>query len=208
MKRIFTLILSLTLILSISFTAFATEVELEEDTTETESTETETTETYSYSLTPDGNLSLVDDVTVDEDSEETQFITVQTSDGSYFYIVIDKTSSSNNVYFLNLVDEADLYAVLNDETVTLDIIEEYAESEEIVLEPTITEKETVTETTTTNNTTNIILIVAVAVILIGAGAFYFFKFYKKDKSDSIDNFIEIDDDIEFGKENQEETTEK
>ena len=72
-------------------------------------------------LTPDGNLSLIDDIYRIEsyDSDESvlkdkQFITVETKDGHIFYLIIDRAGDTENVYFLNKVDDADLLALLND----------------------------------------------------------------------------------------------
>ena len=42
-----------------------------------------------------------------------QFVTVESKNGNTFYLVIDH--STGDVYFLNLVDEADLLALLEDE---------------------------------------------------------------------------------------------
>lgn len=68
-------------------------------------------------LTPEGNLTLVDDITGTAAGEK-EFITVVTKNGQYFYIVIDRSSKgSNTVHFLNKVDEADLLALLSEEEV-------------------------------------------------------------------------------------------
>ena len=41
-----------------------------------------------------------------------QFITVQSRSGAEFYIVIDRSRDSDNVYFLNQVDDVDLFRCL------------------------------------------------------------------------------------------------
>ena len=86
--------------------------------------ETDTTEDGKppFAFTPDGNMTLIDDflqieVPGDEETEqvEKQFITVQSKNGNTFYIVIDRNGETENVYFLNLVDEADLMALMEGE---------------------------------------------------------------------------------------------
>lgn len=75
--------------------------------------QTETVIEDNRTLTPKGNAQLVDDVT---DNENLQFITVTARDGNVFYFVIDKGANSENVYFLNTVDESDLAALAEDYT--------------------------------------------------------------------------------------------
>ena len=67
-------------------------------------------------FTPSGNLSLIDDFNftgTDGEGNATskQFITVQSKTGNYFFIIIDRVADTENVYFLNMVDEADLLAL-------------------------------------------------------------------------------------------------
>lgn len=68
-------------------------------------------EETSPSLTPNGNMTLVDDYVIGG----TQYITVQTKNGNYFYIIIDRNGETENVHFLNKVDEADLLPLLDKE---------------------------------------------------------------------------------------------
>ena len=65
-------------------------------------------------LTPEGNMSLVDDIE-GEAAEDKQFIVVKSKGGNYFYIIIDNAAEGeNSVHFLNQVDEADLMAIIED----------------------------------------------------------------------------------------------
>lgn len=66
-------------------------------------------------FTPEGNMTLVDEIQ-GEVSEDKEFIIVQSKGGNYFYIVIDHAAQGENtVHFLNQVDEADLMAIIEDE---------------------------------------------------------------------------------------------
>ena len=65
-------------------------------------------------LTPDGNLSLIDDMGSSTRSGK-QFITVETKNGNMFYLIIDRDDEGEEtVHFLNQVDEADLMALTED----------------------------------------------------------------------------------------------
>ena len=68
-----------------------------------------------HGLTPDGNLSLVDDIgPVTGDGQ--QFVTLVTKAGNYFYLIIDRNEKGEeNVHFLNLVDERDLFTLMEED---------------------------------------------------------------------------------------------
>ena len=87
------------------------------------------------SLTPNGNMTLVDDYVIGD----TQYITVQTKNGNYFYIIIDRSGETENVHFLNKVDEADLLPLL-DEEFDFGTEPETPEEPTEPLEPDVTDK--------------------------------------------------------------------
>ena len=74
-------------------------------------------EEVSGPLTPEGNLTLVDDYhTTYSDGSGQQFITMVSKSGAYFYLVIDRAADGDQtVHFMNLVDEADLLALMEEE---------------------------------------------------------------------------------------------
>ena len=66
-------------------------------------------------LTPEGNMTLVDDIDGDA-AEDKQFIVVKSKGGNYFYIIVDRAAEGeNSVHFLNQVDESDLMAIIGEE---------------------------------------------------------------------------------------------
>ena len=75
------------------------------------------TDETSGALTPEGNLTLVDDYHIDHsDGSGQQFITLVSKSGATFYLVIDRNSKgAQTVHFMNLVDEADLLALMEEE---------------------------------------------------------------------------------------------
>ena len=51
----------------------------------------------------------------DKENDDTkQFLTIQTKKGNTFYMVIDRSSNTENVYMMSLVDENDLAEFLDE----------------------------------------------------------------------------------------------
>ncbi|MCM1508233.1 MAG: DUF4366 domain-containing protein [Ruminococcus flavefaciens] len=89
-------------------------------TTTSETTETTTVEKTTVDYFADdyydteGNATLIKEENIIYNSEEMQFIAVTTKDGHVFYVLINYSveNGENAVYFLNKVDDYDLYALL------------------------------------------------------------------------------------------------
>ena len=145
-------------------------------------------------LTPTGNAQLLDNVT---DNENLQFITVTARDGNVFYFVIDHGAESENVYFLNVVDEADLNALIEKEETEV--------PEEPVPEPD-TEKpdedlvpiEDVEPEKPEGNNIGLIIILVIAVAA-GIGGYYYKVILPKKKLKDADDI----EDFDFGDEDDE-----
>ena len=84
-----------------------------EATTEenTEDTGRVIAESDSSAFSTPGNAQLVDDK---ENDDTKQFLTIQTKKGNTFYMVIDRSSNTENVYMMSLVDENDLAEFLDE----------------------------------------------------------------------------------------------
>lgn len=192
------------------------------------------------SLTPSGNMTLVDDILQDESYyvqdekvvKDKQFITVESKNGNYFYIIIDRSGDTENVYFLNLVDEADLLALMEDgegeaNTPTC-ICKDHCEPGEVNTDCPICKnnmsecmgKQAVKADTETDKQTDNDkdadtqsepakkksssgpLALVLILLLAGGGAVYWFKFRKKKPDTKGSSDL---DDYDFGEEDEDET---
>lgn len=144
-----------------------------------------------------GNGQLVDDIS---DDETKQFLTIQTKNGNTFFMVLDRSRNTENVYMLSLIDENDL----------ADFLEEAGQESETEAPPIeIPEPETVTETEAGAEETeqepeesgmNVGALLALALLLIGGiGGYYYFRVIKpkKEEEDSESENMEFSDDSPY-----------
>ena len=124
MNKVCALVLSVALCAGMAAPAFAYDGEPVEEveqpvlTAATEEEEAVTvTDEEIGALTPEGNLTLVDDYYTNySDGSGQQFITLVSKSGNTFYLVIDRNAKGQQtVHFMNLVDEADLLSLMEDE---------------------------------------------------------------------------------------------
>ena len=124
MNKFCALMLSMALCAGMAAPAFAyggeptEEVEQPVQTSTTDEEDVVTvTDEESGALTPEGNLTLVDDYHTDySDKSGQQFITLVSKSGNTFYLVIDRNAKGQQtVHFMNLVDEADLLALMEED---------------------------------------------------------------------------------------------
>ena len=136
-------------------------------------------------LSPNGNMTLVDNVTAD--SGKTQFLTLTSRDGNFYYLIIDHDKDGNeNVHFLNQVDERDLMGLMEDKEAKQ--VEEDLEAQEAAAAEKALQNQTQTNAVKTDsdktpvakeNTKKKTVAVIGMVILLAAGAAGFFVLKKK-----------------------------
>lgn len=184
-------------------------VETEKEAAEETTTESETEEKgHSGAFSESGNLSLLDDVGNDA-AKDLEYMTVQTKSGAVFYLVIDRSADTENVYFLNQVDELDLMAIMDDaqkqeyenslQEKNPVVQETPAEDELVVDEPVEEEAQTGLQT---NNLALFGVLGVIAVAVIGGYAFMKKK-AKKDGAD-LEEDLEFYDDEEYENEDEQE----
>lgn len=189
------------LIFAFPFTAYAEDVD--ENSSEQNST---TAEPFSVS----GTGTLVDRAT---DADGKEFYTIETESGNIFYLIVDTSGSSSNVYFLNAVTEAELLSLVEKSGQTIepapitpspepDIPQAPLDSTDQETDTQPSEQEPSEPPAKSNGRIWGVLIV----LVIAAGvALYLFKF-KKPKTPVIDESDSEDDEEYFyaKDENQEE----
>lgn len=150
-----------------------------------------------------GNGQLVDDIKNDGTK---QFLTIQTKKGNTFFLVLDRSSNTENVYMLSMVDENDLAEFIEDggqaetEEKTPQVVIPETDPAPAQTEP---EKEAEPEP---EKGGNMGAMIAIAILFAGAvGGIYYVKVVKpkKEEEGAEDENLEMYDDGRYINEDQE-----
>ena len=168
------------------------------------------TDETSGALTPEGNLTLVDDYYTNySDGSGQQFITLVSKSGNTFYLVIDRNAKGQQtVHFMNLVDEADLLALMEEEDADAYTAEKEAATQaeqdrlkaEAEAKKAAEEAASGTEQPKENKITKIasgFLGVVVLIALAAGGGFYFYRQQmqkKKAEKEALDPDVDYTED--------------
>ena len=126
-------------------------------------------------LTPEGNLTVVDDYqTTFSDGTAQQFITLVSKSGAYFYLIIDRAADGDQTaHFLNMVDEADLLALMDED----DIHEPEPEPEPAPEPEPLPEPKPEED----NGVGKFVLVLLVLAGIAGGGAYFWLKMREKQR---------------------------
>ena len=167
----------------------------------------ETDETGTAFSTP-GTAQVQDDITEDSTKE---FLTITTKNNNTFYLVIDRSASTENVYMLSQIDESDLQefldsgATISEETSEPPVVlEEYESSSVTPANGGETGVEEGQENASAGNLAGILAILLLAGA--GVGAYYYFKIRKKKAEAEEENSegLELSDGLETVDEREED----
>lgn len=148
------------------------------------------TSDYNWSSNTVGNSNLVADEDIIMENGTYQFIAVTTRDDDVFYVIIDKTKTENNVYFLNEVDTADIEKFAQDDS----NVSNDTSVEETTVSAGTENSEATSEKKTNSGDSQFIIYLVIGVVILGGLGFVFFKLKGKNGKKKSNDTDEYDDD--------------
>ena len=160
--------------------------------TEDDTDEPDNTEKADDAFSVDGNGEVLDNV-MDEKSGK-EFYTITTANNNTYYLIIDHSSSTKNVYMLSMIDENDLKEFLSEEEPEAPEDTGTPPAVDLGDEPSGDETPDDSEPEEPKKDNNILSTVLIILVLgaIAGGGYFYFKIYKPKKEAQI-----ADEDMEY-----------
>lgn len=158
-------------------------------------------------MNTDGTSTVIDNAVAEPSDRE--FFTVSTPLGNIYYLIVDRNSDSENVYFLNAVTERDLMALADEETQEEWASQAVQEPDDATM-PDEVEPEEPTDEDALGETSEMPeepasqaadglnpMVIVAAVIIIGGAIGYYLKIVRPrkqlDDADDLENIVYLDD---------------
>ena len=165
-----------------------------DETTDTEDSteESGSTDKADDAFSVDGNGEVLDNV-VDEKSGK-EFYTITTANNNTYYLIIDHSSNTKNVYMLSMIDENDLKEFLSEEEPEVPEDTGTPPAVDFGDEPSGDDTPDDSEPEEPKKNNNILSTVLIILVLgaIAGGGYFYFKIYKPKKEAQIS-----DEDMEY-----------
>ncbi|EOS38954.1 hypothetical protein C808_02271 [Lachnospiraceae bacterium M18-1] len=161
-----------------------------------------------------GNGELVDDLPEDESK---QFLTIQTKNGNTFFMVLDRSNNTENVYMLSMIDENDLAEFIGDggeqkekEQVQPSVVIPETENPSVSTEQETETKDAPEDEEKKGGMSTGTLLAVVLLLAGGIGGFYYFKVWKpkQDEDESDEEGMEFYDGGAYINEEQDDSDEE
>lgn len=158
---------------------------------------TDKTEKADNAFSVDGNGEVLDNM-MDEKSGK-EFYTITTANNNVFYLIIDHSSNTKNVYMLSMIDENDLKEFLSEEAPETPDDTKTPPSVNLDDKPSDEPEKIDTDKVEKKSGGNVgtYIILAVLAVLVGGGAFYF-KIYKPKKEAKLNDDEDMEGYIDEG----------
>ena len=165
-----------------------------DETTDTEdgTDESDSTDKADDAFSVDGNGEVLDNVTDEKSGKE--FYTITTANNNTYYLIIDHSSNTKNVYMLSMIDENDLKEFLSEEEPEVPEDTGTPPAVDFGDEPSGDETPDDSEPEEPKKNNNILSTVLIILVLgaIAGGGYFYFKIYKPKKEAQIS-----DEDMEY-----------
>ena len=156
-------------------------------------------------LTPDGTGTVIDNVTDRDGGRE--FFTINSDDGSEFFLIIDRHRNVDNVYFLNAVTLEDLMSLArdvgrelpNNSVSAIPVPPQVSETDEQATQETqpTPEPETADERPSALRQIGSNLFFFIGIIVVVGGIAYYFKVVRPKKNSFADSYDDEPDDYDY-----------